>query len=140
MQIESDMSRKAKMCKNLRKKSEKQWINRVLSDSLNGSCMKMEPYRLAHKKPTTKVERNKVKRAMGIVTLVHLAREAEEMIRKPCKEGIIKEAPGESPYCTYDFFIQKPNRKGLRLITYYCAVIKLINLPQWPLQFFENIK
>ena len=60
-----------------------------------------------------------MKRTMAIEMLVHFDQEAEQIVRKRLKEGMIEEAVGESPFYARGFFTQKPNGKGLHLFTDY---------------------
>ena len=134
------MLEKGKTHKNLQNNFKKQWIHRVFSDSLKGTCMKVDPSKVAHRKPTTtKEEWNKVIWTTAIETFFHFDRDTEELARNLCKEHIIEEAPHESPFCACCLFIQKPNVMGLVLVTDYCAMIELINRPEWPFRSTDCI-
>ena len=80
------MSKKELYCRNLMEKLECQWISKVLSDSLEGSGMNMEPSKISYKEPTTREGWHKLKMNTAIETPVHLDMTAEPMIRQILKE------------------------------------------------------
>ena len=80
-----------------------------------------------------------MKSSKAIKTPVHFDQEAERMIRQMLKDDKIEESTKESKFCAHRFFIQKPNGRGLRLVTDYRDVNQLIETPEWPFQSTDKI-
>ena len=116
--------------KEMKERLEREWTSKVLSDSLEGSCMDMPPSKIKYRMPKDRDEWRKVKRSTCIETPLHFDKEAERMIRQLLKDDIIEEAKTESPFCSRGFFLQKPSGNGLRLVTDYRGINGLIERPE----------
>ena len=71
---------KEKLLKEMKSRLEKDWTSRVLADSLEGSCINMEPSKIKYRLPATPDEWRKVKRTTSIETPLHFNKEAKRMI------------------------------------------------------------
>merc|ERR1711954_575669 len=89
--IERENTEKGQTLKNMKERLEREWTSKVLSDSLEGSCMDMPPSKIKYRMPKDREEWQKVKRSTCIETPLHFDKEAERMIRQLLKDDIIEE-------------------------------------------------
>ena len=89
---------KGRTLKEMKERLEREWASKVLADSLEGSCISMQPHRIKYRMPRNKDKWRKVKRRTCIETPLHFNKEAEHMIRQLFKDDVIKEAKAESPF------------------------------------------
>ena len=89
---------KGRTLKEMKERLEREWASKVLADSLEGSCINIQPSRIKYRMPQNKNKWRKVKRSTYIETPLHFNKEAEHMIRQLLKDDVIKEAKAESPF------------------------------------------
>ena len=78
--IERESTEKGRTMKEMKERLEREWASKVLSDSLEGSCINMQPSKIKYRMPKDKDEWRKVKRSTCIETPLHFDKEAERMI------------------------------------------------------------
>ena len=96
----------------MKKRLSKRWIHRVLSDSLEGSCINMNPTKISFQMPTDPDQLDKLKNTGSIKVPLHYEKEAYELLCKFQREGIIERSPGESPFCARVFLYPSQAGKG----------------------------
>merc|ERR1711954_106977 len=60
--IERESTVKGRTLKEMKERLEREWASKVLADSLEGSCINMQPSRIKYRMPQNKDEWRKVKR------------------------------------------------------------------------------
>ena len=60
--IERESTEKGRTMKEMKERLEREWASKVLSDSLEGSCINMQPSKIKYRMPKDKDEWRKVKR------------------------------------------------------------------------------
>ena len=130
--IERESTVKGRTLKEMKERLEREWASKVLADSLEGSCISIQPSRIKYRMPRNKDKWRKVKRSTCIKTPLHFDKEAERMIRQLLKDDVIEEAKAKSPFCSRGFFLQKPSGNGLCLVTDYRGINGLIERPPQP--------
>ena len=78
--IERKQTKKGKTLREMKERLEHDWATKVLADSLEGSCINMQPSRIKYRMPRNQDEWRKVKRTTSIKTPLHFDKEAERMI------------------------------------------------------------
>ena len=78
--IKREETEKGKMLKEMKARLKKDLATKVLADSLEGSCIKMQPSKIKYRMPKNQEELKRVKRTTSIETPLHFNKEAERMI------------------------------------------------------------